>query len=167
MIDGANELDKAFARAQEIGMAEALRASAEFVMEQAKDLCPAHDGNLRDSIKTEIAGNTASIYTDSPYAAYVEYGTGPKGAANHEGTSPDANIHYSQSPWWIHEGSGENEVSRSVGENYQWEYVDTKQGRFYRCTGQAASPYMYPALRNNEEKVVKIFKECIDKEMGK
>ena len=89
----------------------------------------------------------------------MEFGTGPKGQANHEGISPDAAVSYSQSPWWIHE----SQVGRETAERYGWSYIDTPDGRFYHCFGQAAHPYMYPALKNNEQEIERIFEEAVKK----
>ena len=89
----------------------------------------------------------------------MEFGTGPKGQANHEGISPDVAVSYSQSPWWIHE----SQVGRETAERYGWPCIDTPDGRFYRCSGQAAQPYMYPALKNNEQEIERIFEEAVKK----
>jgi HK97 gp10 family phage protein len=41
----------------------------------AKDLCPVETGNLRASIKTEVAELEAAVGTNVNYAEYVELGT--------------------------------------------------------------------------------------------
>lgn len=46
---------------------------------------------------------------------------------------------------------------------YGWPCIDTPDGRFYRCSGQAAQPYMYPALKNNEQEIERIFEEAVKK----
>lgn len=50
----------------------------------AKDLCPAPTGELRDSIHSETQitekGVKGTCGTNKEYAAYVEYGTGQRGA---------------------------------------------------------------------------------------
>ena len=96
-------------------------------------------------------------------APYVEFGTGPKGQADHAGISPDVTPVYSQSPWWIHE----SQVDRTIAERYRWFYIDTPQGRFYQCTGQPAHPFMYPALHDNEDKIMENMSASFKADIGK
>lgn len=117
--------------------------------------CPVNYGELRNSIhaRTEAVegGVRGSCYTTKGYAPYVEFGTGPKGAESHEGISPSVSPAYVQAPWWIHE----SQIDRRDAEKYGWFYIDTEDGRFYRCSGQAAQPFLYPALKNREETIVR------------
>ena len=77
-----------------IDLHDAVSKGIKTVQAEAKSLCPVYDGELRDSIYTSVENGEESIrgtcYTNKSYAAYVEFGTGPKGQANHEGISPDA-----------------------------------------------------------------------------
>lgn len=115
-------------------------------------------------VETEGRNVTGICYTDKKYGPYVEFGTGPKGQENHEGISPDTTPVYTQSPWWIHEGSGPNEVDRATAEKYGWFYIDTPEGRFYQCTGQPAQPFLYPALKNNEKQIEQVIREELRKQ---
>lgn len=123
------------------------------------------DGELRGSIYTAIETSSEKIvgicYTNKKYAQYVEFGTGPKGQKQHAGISPDVAYAYVQSPWWIHESM----IGRKTAEKYKWFYVDTPDGRFYQCTGQAAQPFLYPALKNNELEIAHYFEEAIEKNL--
>lgn len=47
----------------------------EEVAADAKAACPVRTGNLRDSIASRMDGDTAVVFSDVPYAAYVEEGT--------------------------------------------------------------------------------------------
>ncbi|HEM5164059.1 TPA: HK97 gp10 family phage protein, partial [Streptococcus suis] len=73
-----------------------------------------------------------------------EFGTGPKGAANHAGISPNVSVSYRSTPWYVHESQID------VGP-----YRFQKIGEFYKMFGQVAQPYLYPALKDNEERVTK------------
>ena len=165
MILGEKSLMDALGELSAIDLHDAVSKRIKTVQAEAKSLCPVYDGELRDSIYTSVENGEESIrgtcYTNKSYAAYVEFGTGPKGQANHEGISPDVAVSYSQSPWWIHE----SQVGRETAERYGWPYVDTPDGRFYRCSGQAAQPYMYPALKNNEQEIERIFEEAVKKKI--
>lgn len=123
---------------------------------EARRLSPKNHGELRRSIKTNISHvdneTVGTCYTNAAYAACVEFGTGPVGEADHAGTSPNVSKAYVQDPWWVHESAFE---SQADPERYGWFYIDTPEGRFYRISGQPAQPFMYPALKNNEDRVVR------------
>lgn len=163
MIIGQKNVTDAIERIGEMDLERGISQSILLVQEEAKTLCRVSTGELRNSIFTDVnqEGNTVrgTCYTNKEYAQYVEFGTGPAGQASHEGVSPNVAVAYRQSPWWIHEGSGPNEIDRETAETYHFPYVDTSEGRFYRCTGQPASPFMYPALKNNEESIIRIIRE--------
>lgn len=103
-----------------------------------------------------------TCWTNRAYAPYVEFGTGPKGQANHAGISPEVTPVYTQVPWWIHE----SQVDRRTAEKYRWFYINTPQGRFYQCTGQPAHPFLYPALHDNEDKILKNMKASFQADMN-
>lgn len=148
-------------------MEKAVAASTKTIQAEAKLLCPVNHGELRNSIRTKVetTGETVigTIYTNKTYAVYVEMGTGPKGEANHAGVSPSTSPSYTQSPWWVHE----SQIDAETAEQYHWFYIDTPEGRFYQCTGQAAQPFMYPALKNNEERVTKNITNYLEREIKK
>ena len=150
MIIGKKEITDAFQKTAAVNMYDAVSKSIKTVQAEAKTRCPVNDGELRGSIYTAIETSSEKIvgicYTNKKYAQYVEFGTGPKGQKQHAGISPDVAYAYVQSPWWIHESM----IGRKTAEKYKWFYVDTPDGRFYQCTGQAAQPFLYPALKNNE-----------------
>jgi HK97 gp10 family phage protein len=52
-----------------------LRRLAEAVKSDAKAGCPVDTGKLRESIDSEVEGDTARIGSNVPYAGYVEEGT--------------------------------------------------------------------------------------------
>ncbi|MTK08447.1 MAG: HK97 gp10 family phage protein [Hungatella sp.] len=89
------------------GLEKAVGASIKMVQGEAKLLCPVNDGELRESIKTSVYSQDEKVigaaYTNKKHGPYVEFGTGPKGEADHAGISPKVSPSYTQSPWWIHE----------------------------------------------------------------
>lgn len=161
MIIIEKDLSEAFDRLRLMDMRRAMGQAIKTVQAYAKNLCPVHDGELRDSIYTSIDAGRDHVrgecYTNKEYAVYVEFGTGPKGAASHEGISPNVNPSYTMSPWWIHE----SQVDRGTAETYGWFHIDTPEGRFYQCTGQAAQPFMYPALKDSEDEIDRIFAKAV------
>lgn len=156
MIRGIKNLNEELDLLTAPNLTAAIQKGISFVQEAAKAGCPVQDGELRESIFTSMENEgdviRGSCYTNKEYAPYVEFGTGPKGQQMHDGISPDVAVAYSQSPWWIHE----SQIGREVAEKYHFFHIDTPQGRFYQCTGQAAQPFMYPALKDHEDQVVKI-----------
>ena len=159
-VRGIGELSARLDKVASVNVARAVRKAALLVQGAAKANVLVESGELRGSIYTDTVSQEGSVngvvYTNKKYAPYVEFGTGPRGQQNHEGISPEVSVAYTQSPWWIHEGSGDNEVDRETGERYGWFYIDTPEGRFYHCSGQPASPFLYPALKNNKEAVMRI-----------
>lgn len=138
-----------------------LNEATNYVRSAAVMLAPVgpSGGDLRNSIQMRTRQedeNTivGEVYTRKKYAWYVELGTGPKGAADHAGISPEISPSYTPNPWWIHE----SQLDIGVAEIYHWHYIDTPDGRFYICYGQAAQPFMYPALKDNEQTVLDILK---------
>ncbi len=163
MIVGVENLDQKLERMSKAQLGHGIHRALQVVQSDAKLNAPVVTGGLRESILTdmEVDGDTVRgiCYTNLKYAPFVEFGTGPKGQEKHSGIAPDVSIAYTQSPWWIHEGQGENEVDRETAERYGWMYIDTPKGRFYKCSGQPAQPFMYPALKNNEEEIARIIGE--------
>ena len=107
-------------------------------------------------------GICATVYTNVQYAPYVEFGTGPRGAADHVGISPEVTPAYTLEPWWIHE----SQIDEAVAIRYHWYYIDTEDGRFYKCEGQPAQPFMYPALHDNKDTVMEILSKGIKNAIG-
>ena len=146
----------------DMGKAEGVRQATQFVRGAAVLLAPGRTSYLRDNIFADLDtdGNTAvgTVYTNVSYSPYIELGTGPKGAANHNGISPEVNPTYTMEPWWIHE----SQIDIGTAEQYHWSYIDTPDGRFYKCIGQPAQPFMYPALKDNENEVMKIINKDLD-----
>lgn len=167
MIKGKENLDKKIREISNLSLKTGVGKAIIFVQGRAVENCPTNDGELRGSIFTSVQDDGESAigicYTNKEYAPYVELGTGPRGQESHEGISPLLNVSYTQSPWWIHE----SQVDKGTAEKYHWSYIDTPEGRFYKCTGQAAQPFMYPALKNHEKIVTKIIKDELKKEIGR
>lgn len=142
----------------ELGKPQNIAEAGEFVRSAAVMNCPADSGHLRSNIYCETYedgdAHVAEIYTRVAYAHFVELGTGKRGAEHHEGISPEVSPSYTLMPWWIHE----SQLDIGVGEKYGWFHIDTPEGRFYRCEGQPAQPFLYPALKNNEQTVVDILR---------
>ncbi|WP_277405493.1 HK97-gp10 family putative phage morphogenesis protein [Lacrimispora xylanisolvens] len=149
------------------GLEKAVGASIKMVQGEAKLLCPVNDGELRQSIKTSVYSQDEKVigvaYTNKKHGPYVELGTGPKGEADHAGISPEVSPSYTQSPWWIHE----SQIDAATAEKYHMFHIDTPEGRFYQSSGQAAQPFMYPALKNNEERATRNIKNYLAREIRK
>lgn len=165
MIKGAKELDRKLAMLGDISIRTGVSKGIQHVQGVAKENCPVNDGELKNSILTSVQeqgdSTIGSCYTNKSYGPYVELGTGPQGQANHIGISPNVDVAYSQSPWWIHE----SQIDRNAAEKYHWFYIDTQEGRFYQCSGQAAQPFLYPALKNNKDTITGIIRDELKKEI--
>lgn len=137
-----------------------------FVQDIAKLGAHINTGELREKILVDTCRKGSEVfgivYTNVPQAIYQEFGTGPEGASNHAGISPNASPSYTMVEWWVHE----SRVLESDAEMYHWASIETKDGKFYRLDGQAADPFLYPALKNNEDKIVDMLAESIKKSIG-
>ena len=47
-----------------------------FIRDEAKRKCPTDNGMLRNSLQYKVEGDIVTVFSDLPYANYVEYGTG-------------------------------------------------------------------------------------------
>ena len=146
------------AKTNEIVRQAVLHAAKTVVQPEAKLRAPANEGELRNSIKARarLEGNRAigEVYTNSDHAAYVEFGTGPKGQANHSGISPEVSVSYRSTPWYVHEDQID------VGP-----YHFAKRGEFYKMYGQPAQPYLYPALKDNQERVSRSISKYVSRKI--
>lgn len=66
---------------------KSVAAAQGLIVQEARSLCPVRTGQLRDSIaaaEPEDTGKTVvgQVYASEPHAAFVEYGTGQRGAAS-------------------------------------------------------------------------------------
>lgn len=115
----------------------------------------ARDGELKQSIGVSVGksedGLTGHVGTNLEYAMYVEFGTGPRGAADHSGVSPDFAVAYKTSPWYIH--ASQLYKAEETAERYHWQKYEVDGEVFYRTYGSAAHPFLYPALKDNEQVV--------------
>lgn len=73
---------------------DALNESCLLVENTAKENCPVASGQLRNSITSNVSGETGEVGTNVEYAPYVEYGTG---VFNHG----------RMTPWRYQDASGE------------------------------------------------------------
>ena len=144
-----------------------LEQAGQFVRSAAVLNAPAESGHLRQNILLDVKRDGEDLVAEistSPavrYAPFVELGTGPKGFQNHEGISPNVNPTYSMSPWYIHESM----IDPGLAEKYHWQVFETKAGKFYRCYGQPAHPFLYPALHDHEQEVLRILQDGYKKAM--
>lgn len=164
-VDGARDLENKLDKLAQITIRKQVGEAIAYVRSVAVRRCPVNDGELRQSIFISVKNESDVVqgicFTNKDYAPYVEFGTGPKGQAQHTGIYPNANPVYTQSPWWIHE----SQVNKETAEKYGWFSIDTPQGRFYQCTGQPAQPFMYPALKDSEDKILKDMRASFEVEL--
>lgn len=126
----------------------AVNKATELVHDQAKNLAPTNKngggGQLRASIHMQVKDSEKEtqgrVYTNCEYAAYVEFGTGVKG----NGTYP-------------YKIEGFTLDYKPKG----WAYFDEDKGEWIYTKGQKAQPYMYPALKQNEKAIKRIFKDGV------
>lgn len=94
-------------------------------------------GSLRASITRELLISDVSIegrvFTNAPHSGFVEFGTGPVGAANHAGISPNVSPTYTTRKSWVYPTVIDGEET------------------FRTTSGQPARPYLYPAAVEHKD----------------
>lgn len=165
-ISGVEQICRQLDTAVDMRLTErAVKEACSYVQSAAKLKAHVNSGELREKILTDVhtKGHEVhgEVYTNVPQGIYQEFGTGPKGEANHANISPNAAPVYVQEPWWVHE----SQVNRADAERYHWFSIETEDGIFYQINGQAADPFLYPALKDNEKEVVEIISKRIKEEL--
>lgn len=84
-------------------------------------------------------GKSGIIFTDCPYAAFVEFGTGVVGKSNPHPEIP-----------WKYDVNQHGEIG--------WVYYDEESGRFRWTKGMPSRPFMYNTSRELLERAEKIAK---------
>lgn len=96
-------------------------------------------GTLAGSIAMRIEGNKGIIFTNCPWAAYVEIGTGIVGSANPHPTMP-----------WAY-----NVNNHEKG----WVYYDERRGQFRFTSGMPSRPFMYLTAQQLQREAGEIAKQ--------
>lgn len=137
------------------------------VQGDAKNLAPVNDGQLRNGIVAEVKeeGNEVigKVAATAEHSSYVEFGTGPVGRASPKDLPPGVKPQYREGMWWIHE----SQIDPDVAEKYHFIKIETEQGVFYGTYGQRPHPYMYPAMKQNEEYIKEAIKGEVRMEIKK
>lgn len=140
---------------QEVAM-RAVKQAGAMVQSQAKLLITGDTGALARSVrvKNEVKEDniTSTVYTNSKYAPYYEFGTGPNGEANHQGISPNVSPRYRQTGWMIPADAMTVDKAEAYGFRVAYKNGDVIG---YYTKGQMARPFMYPALHDQEDKIMK------------
>lgn len=113
----------------ERALERAIKRTVEAAEGDAKALRPYSSISIQSEVKATPGGTEGRVFSNTPYAGFVEFGTGPKGEANHGGISPNVPVTYHPTSWAY------------KSEEYGW--VTT--------SGQPAKPYLYPAAKQNED----------------
>lgn len=167
MIIGQKELEVRLDKMSKVDLRKGVEQSIAKVRSAAKEACKSNTGELRNSIFVSVETREESVvgtcYTNKAYAPYVEFGTGPVGQDNHIGISPDVAITYSQKGWMI----PGNAMDRDYAESKGLGVAEGKDGEVigYLTNGSPARPFMYPALKNNEDEIVNIIADAVRRQL--
>lgn len=148
-------------------LTKGMSKGAKLIQGSAKLLCPVKEGSLRNSIRTKTSAKDgiveSTIYTNNSHAAFVEFGTGPRGAASAKELPEGLEIQYKNEGWWIPVGDGEGEISQEDVEKYGMFTLTYEDKTFAYSQGQPAQPFLYPAFTSNKDKVVQVVANTIKK----
>ena len=143
-VKGLDSVTQRFNKIANMELRDAMNKATELVHGQAKALAPVDTGQLAGSIHMQVKDTgkelQGRVYTNVEHAAYVEFGTGITG----NGTYP-------------YKVEGFSPEYKDKG----WAYFDEDKGEWIYTKGQEAQPYMYPALKEHEKTIKRIFKDCV------
>ena len=129
------------------GVAKVAEAVRDAAQENVLSMGAVDTGELLDKIQTtpvEVSDDAieARVESGAKHSIYVEMGTGPVGAASHDGINPEANPVYTDHGWTfpLPDGSG-----------------------FRYTEGMPARPFMYPAKKLVEDQAKGIIAEEVRK----
>lgn len=127
----------------------------EMVVRDAKKLCPANTGELRNSIRAKVQGGAGGIvgvvFPARYYGAYVEMGTGDVGRKS-GGNGSGVKVSYRTGGWFAPVLRGEKMMGDTV--------VEGKSNGFWTY-GQPARPFLYPAFKANKQRVLACIRDAI------
>lgn len=139
--------------------------ATERVRAEAVLLCPVNYGELRQSIKSTINKRdgviTGTVFTNKEYAKYVEFGTGKRGRENHKGISPEVDVSYTNTGWYI----PAEEFNEADILKYHMKVINIKGKDFVYTEGQPAQPFLYPAIKNNKKIASNLIKNQVERSL--
>lgn len=111
------------------------------------------DGNVDAKAGEFTFGNTGFAYLSGSQAAYIEFGTGPKGA---ESPHPQAGENV-----WKYGTSGDGRIFTTKDGRIGWLYKDKTTGRWKFTEGIAAQEVVLKASESVKREIPKIVKELL------
>lgn len=169
-VENLGSLNNKFSEMRQLDreVRQGLKKGTEIIRTDAVFRCPVNHGELRGSIHTKVKktddGYQGIVFTNKDYGPYVEMGTGPMGAANHAGISPNVPVTYRGDSWWF----PADQVDPADAEKYHWPKYTNKEGKtFYLTSGQPAQPFMYPAMKSKETAAVQALQKEVHVKLRK
>ena len=155
-IDGLDAILAKLNNMEEDMLAEIKKSvgqSLKTIQAEAKMLVPVDDGVTRNTIQTrqwvDQYGIEGDVFTNAPWAPYIEFGTGLPGLRGETIGGP----RYPEADGYAYTTTS-------------WVYYSDKLGRFVTTEGQPARPFMYPAALNNRKKVKADIETAVRKAVG-
>lgn len=150
-------LTEVLAELERVGNAQTAKRSLEkavlLVERSAKQKAP--KGELRNSIASKVEDLSGAVYTPLEYAPYVEYGTGLFAEGEGGGRK--------EVPWVYVKGSTSSSHKKTIHTEESADqavaFLRSKGLEAYKTSGQKPQPYMRPALDENRENILRVFKE--------
>lgn len=147
-IKGMDNLLRKLNKLKEIDIKPIMKDATIKVRDEARKNVPVDTAELQNSIDYKVYEEKGKIigmiFTNKEHGIFVEFGTGPIGAQNHQGISKEFNPEYTMQPWV---------------------YYSKDLDRFVFTRGQPARPFMYPALHDNRDKIAKFIKYQVNKKI--
>lgn len=115
-------------------------------------------GSIHADVEMEDGKVVGHVWSDKEQAFYTEFGTGPKGEASPKDLPEGIVPVYTQEPWFI----PADLLAPGVAEAYHLRKITIDGVDFYLCYGQAAQPWLYPAVKDNKDKIPELLAKYLE-----
>ena len=142
-IVGKYKLDKKLNNLLDLDIDNKIMKACVIVEAKAKSKCPAHTGELRNSITSEVLNGEGRVGTNLEYAPYIHQGTGIY-AVNGDGR---------KTPWGWYDPTGDYTADGEPGIVFTY--------------GQQPNPFLEDAFNESKAEIDKIFQDGIKEAVKK
>lgn len=119
-------------------------------------------GSIHAIVDNEDGKIVGRVWSDKKQAIFTEFGTGPRGQASPKDLPEGIEPVYTQERWFI----PADLLAPGVAEAYHFRQIKIDGQVFYICYGQPAQPWLYPAIKENKDKIPEVMSKYIEQGLG-
>lgn len=131
-------------------MTEEVRGTAESKLQSSiKHPTGELAGSVKDEVTTDSDGKLVGrVFSDKETAIFREFGTGPNGEKSTKDLPQGFTPVYTQKAWFFPVSSSVEDLTALYG----IPKIEIQGVEFYRTSGQPARPWLYPSLKEVQER---------------